>query len=113
MPGFPAGMPGASGFFGNTPLTIEALEAALDELYLKTMSELIQEDRIYEVLAHNIDITKRAYDDFYDIANGLKQPFYNEELAREVKPRLTRVAQGIPTPLAHSRPPVYLAKFTH
>jgi glutamate dehydrogenase len=64
-------------------------QAALDELYLKTMSELIQEERIFEALAQNIEVTKKAYKDFYDIARGKKAPFYNEELAKEVRSTVT------------------------
>jgi len=64
-------------------------QAALDELYLKTMSELIQEERIFEVLAQNWSIVAKAYNDFYDIANGFKEPFYNEELAKEIRSTVT------------------------
>jgi len=64
-------------------------QAALDELYLKTMSELIQEEKIFEVLAQHIDITKRAFQDFENIAKGVKAPFYNEDIANEVRRTIT------------------------
>jgi len=60
-------------------------QAHLDELYLKTMAELIQEEKIYEVLVQHIDITTKAYRDFHDIAKGIKDPFYNDELAKEIQ----------------------------
>jgi glutamate dehydrogenase len=64
-------------------------QAALDNLYLKTISELIQEEKIYEVLTQYVNISKKAYQDFYDIANGVKKPFYNEELAKEIRSTVT------------------------
>merc|ERR1719446_525251 len=60
-------------------------QAALDELYLKTMAELIQEETIFRILAQYPSICKKAYKDFYDIATGAKKPFYNEALASEIR----------------------------
>jgi len=60
-------------------------QSALDDLYLKTISELIQEDKIYEVLLQYLPITQKAYQDFHDISRGIKQPFFNEDLANEIR----------------------------
>jgi len=64
-------------------------QAALDELYLKTMGELIQEETIFRILATYYTITQKAYQDFHDIAKGIKAPFYNEELAKEIRSTVT------------------------
>jgi glutamate dehydrogenase len=64
-------------------------QAHLDELYLKTMAELIQEERIYEVLVGYPKIVNQAYQDFVNIAKGHKEPFYNEELATEIRSTVT------------------------
>lgn len=64
-------------------------QAALDELYLKTMSEIIQEEAIFRILAQHHKIVQLAYQDFHDIAKGIKKPFYNEELAQQIRHTVT------------------------
>merc|ERR1719174_2665799 len=59
-------------------------QAALDALYLKSVSELLQEDRVYEVLAKHLPLTAKMYENFKEIGMGLKEPFYNKALAAEV-----------------------------
>jgi glutamate dehydrogenase len=60
-------------------------QAALDALYLKSVSELLQEDRVYEVLAKHLPLTAKMYENFKEIGMGLKEPFYNKALAAEVE----------------------------
>jgi glutamate dehydrogenase len=60
-------------------------QAALDALYLKSVSELLQEDRVYEVLAKHLSLTAKMYENFKEIGMGLKEPFYNKDLAAEVE----------------------------
>jgi len=60
-------------------------QAKLDELYLKTMGELLQEEKIFEVLAKEHAITRKIYDDFKAISAGTKEPFYNKEIAAEIE----------------------------
>jgi glutamate dehydrogenase/leucine dehydrogenase len=60
-------------------------QAALDALYLKSVSELLQEDRVYEVLAKHLTLTAKMYENFKEIGMGLKEPFYNKALAAEVE----------------------------
>jgi glutamate dehydrogenase len=64
-------------------------QSVLDDLYLKTMGELICEEKICEILIQHLEITKRAYVDFKDIARGRKAPFYNEALADEIRMSIT------------------------
>jgi glutamate dehydrogenase len=60
-------------------------QAALDALHLKSVSELLQEDRVYEVLAKHLSLTAKMYENFKEIGMGLKEPCYNKELAAEVE----------------------------
>jgi glutamate dehydrogenase len=60
-------------------------QSALDALYLKSVSELLQEDRVYEVLAKHLSLTAKMYENFKEIGMGLKEPFYNKALAAEVE----------------------------
>jgi len=61
-----------------------ATSAALDELYLKTIGELIQEERIYQVFAEHHKLMRKMYDDFKRIGTGLQQPFHNKEIQAEI-----------------------------
>merc|ERR1719174_1156640 len=60
-------------------------QAALDALYLKSVSELLNEDRVYEAVAKHLSLTAKMYENFKESGMGLKEPFYNKALAAEVE----------------------------
>jgi glutamate dehydrogenase len=52
----------------------------LDQLYLQAMTEVITEEKIFDVFRGYPEIVKLAYDDFFNITLGGKKPAFNEEL---------------------------------
>jgi len=60
----------------------------LDELYLKTVREVITPERIYDVFCRHIDLVSRFFDDFRSIAQGTVKPFYNEELSLHIQEKI-------------------------
>jgi glutamate dehydrogenase len=62
-------------------------QADLDAMYLKSVSDKMQEDYVYEVLAKHLQWSKRLYEDFKQIGTGATEPFFNEVLAREIEER--------------------------
>eukprot|EP00993_Chasmostoma_nieuportense_P007313 NODE_80_length_3362_cov_39.792272_g74_i0.p1 GENE.NODE_80_length_3362_cov_39.792272_g74_i0~~NODE_80_length_3362_cov_39.792272_g74_i0.p1 ORF type:complete len:1087 (+),score=384.97 NODE_80_length_3362_cov_39.792272_g74_i0:46-3261(+) len=59
-------------------------KAKLDLLYLQAMTELLTEDRIFEVVLRYVEFCKTVFTDFKHIATGARLPYYNTALAKQL-----------------------------
>jgi glutamate dehydrogenase len=57
----------------------------LDEMYIQSVREIITNNRIYDIVCKYIAFAPRFYADFKRIASGEAEPFWNEELAKEIE----------------------------
>lgn len=55
-------------------------QAKFDELYKKTLFEIITPERIYSVTQKHINVVVGLYDDFTKITKGEIKPFYNKKV---------------------------------